>query len=268
MSEPNPVLAVSTGPLWRLPLDDAFRVIKAAGAEGVEVMVNPSPETQSGPAIERAAERHDLPVVAVHAPMLLLTRRVFTTDPIEKVRRTLELCRNLDTKVVVLHPPYAWQVRYQLWALHELEDELAGHDTLVTMENMYPVHIGRRRMTFHRYGDLDSLKRFKHVTLDTSHLAVAQHDLVEAYDRLRDRVVHIHLSDNRGKGRDSHAPLGAGILPLEDFVRNLDPSRLRSIALEVNPGPAAEDLGKIETIFGESLDAVRAQLPSVGERGV
>lgn len=257
----RPTLAVSSGPLWRLQTPRAFEVIKASGAEGIEIMVTQSTDTQSPNTLERLAERHDLPIVAVHAPQLLLTRTVFTTNQLEKIRRTVDLAKALDADTIVLHPPYAWHVRYSLWVLHELEDMAQGRPT-ITMENMFPVHVGRRRLRFHRFGGLEALGRFMHVTLDTSHLAVAETDIVEAYRTLRDRVVHVHLSDNRGKGRDSHAPLGDGILPIDDFVRSLDGPALRSIALEIEPGPRAEEPGFTERVFGESLDAVRSNLPA------
>lgn len=256
-----PKLAISTGPLWRLELDRAFEVVKAAGAEGVEVLVTQSSETQSPNELERLAERHDLPIVAVHAPQMLLTRSVFSTNPLEKVRRTAELCNALDVQTIVLHPPYVWQPRYALWVLHELENVLAGGGPAITMENMYPVHVGNRRLRFHRFGGLQGLERFRYLTLDTSHLAVAEENIVDAYRKLSDKVVHVHLSDNRGKGRDSHAPLGRGVLPLEDFVQALDNPGLRSIALEVEPGPNVDTPGELERLFGESLELVRRNLP-------
>ncbi len=255
-----PILSVSTGPLWRLDTDRAFELVKAAGAEAVEVMVTQSSETQSPNELERIAQRHDLPIIAVHAPQLLLTRTVFGTNPLEKIRRTAELCNALDVQTIVLHPPYVWQPRYALWLLHELEDVLDAGGPAITMENMYPVHVGKRRLRFHRFGGLEGLERFRFVTLDTSHLGVAEEDIVDAYRRLADRVVHVHLSDNRGKGRDSHAPLGRGVLPIEDFVRALDNQALRSIALEIEPGPSVDDTSALERLFGESLDLVRRNL--------
>lgn len=255
-----PTLAISTGPLWRLELDRAFSVVKGAGAEGVEILVTQTPQTQSANELERLAERHDLPIIAIHAPQILLTRNVFTTNPLEKVRRTAELCKALDVKTIVLHPPYLWQPRYALWILHELEDVLQEDGPTITMENMYPVHLGNRRVRFHRFGGPEGLKRFRYITLDTSHLAVAEQDIVGAYRELADRVVHIHLSDNRGKGRDSHAPPGQGILPLNDFVAALNNPALESIALEVEPGPEVPGRS-LEQLFGESLDLVRKHLP-------
>lgn len=261
----KPPIAVSTAPMWRLDIADAFSAARDAGAQGVEILVTQEDETRSPRALERLAERNDLPIVAIHAPQLLLTRRVYTTDPVEKVKRTAALARALDVPTIVLHPPYRWQVRYSLWLLHELEGATAGGTSTLTMENMYPVHFGSRRFRFHRFGSVETVDRFPHVTLDTSHLAVAEEDILEAYRELADRVVHVHLSDNRGRGRDSHAPLGEGVLPIPDFVRALDPVRLRSIVLEVNPGPATEDPKALERVLGESVSFVRKHLPSGAE---
>ena len=258
-----PILAVSTGPIWRLPLAEAFAAVRAAGGEAIEILVTQDPATQDAREIERLSNQHDLPIAAVHAPLLLLTRRVYTTEPVEKIRRTLELCRDLDVGVIVLHPPYLWQFRYSLWLMHEMQEVLAGDRTLITMENMYPLHVGTRRFGFHRYAGLEGLRRFPHVTLDTSHLAVAEEDIVDAYRRLADRVVHVHLSDNRGRGRDSHAALGEGVLPVEDFVRALDGERLRSIALEINPGPSGDGRAQLENVIGSSLEVVRDNLPTI-----
>lgn len=262
MTQRRPVLAVSTGPMWRLSVEEVFAAAQAVGAEGIEIMVSQNPETQSVTELERLANKFDMPIVAIHAPLLLLTRRVYTTDPIEKIKRTLELSRALDVGAIVLHPPYIWQVRYALWALHELQDAAAGSNTTVTMENMYPTHVGGRSIQFHRFLSLESLKRFDHLTLDTSHLAVSGEDIVEAYKQVADRVVHVHLSDNRGKGRDSHAPLGDGILPIAEFVAGLNGPALRSIALEINPGPTSDDREGLEEVLGASLQMVRDNLPS------
>jgi hypothetical protein len=74
---------------------------------------------------------------------------------------------------------------------------------------------------FHRYTRPEHLLPFAHVVFDTSHFGVAQVDINAAYDRLHDRIVHLHVSDNRGGGRDSHAPLGHGRLPLASFLHRV-----------------------------------------------
>jgi sugar phosphate isomerase/epimerase len=71
--------------------------------------------------------------------------------------------------------------------------------------------------------------------LDTSHLTVARQDILTALDRMRPKLVHVHLSDNAGDGRDGHLELEQGVLPLDRFLAEL--TRMgysRAISLEIS----------------------------------
>ena len=65
------------------------------------------------------------------------------------------------------------------------------------------------------------------VALDTSHVTVARHDILDAYEILAPKLVHIHLSDNAGDGRDGHLELEQGILPIDRFLAELVKHELR-----------------------------------------
>jgi sugar phosphate isomerase/epimerase len=54
--------------------------------------------------------------------------------------------------------------------------------------------------------------------MDTSHVTVARQDILDVYARLLPKLVHIHLSNNAGDGRDGHLELEQGILPLDRFL--------------------------------------------------
>src|SRR5206468_2969710 len=89
----------------------------------------------------------------------------------------------------------------------------------VAVENMFPVKLGAERgVTFHAGQELEELDDYPYLVLDTSHAAVAGIDILEAYRRYRDKIVHVHLSNNAGKGWDSHLPVYDGILPLDQFL--------------------------------------------------
>jgi uncharacterized protein (DUF2342 family) len=77
-----------------------------------------------------------------------------------------------------------------------LPDRMRSAGVTVAVENMFPVRVGGE-MTFHADQDLRS-SRVCPPVLDTSHAAVAEHDLVEVR-RLDGRIRHV-LSDNAGKG--------------------------------------------------------------------
>lgn len=226
----------STGPLFARPLDWSCAVIREAGYDGVELMVTQDPVTQEAARINEIAAREGIAIPVVHGPFLLLTRRVFGTDLVEKARRSLELSSQIDADLMIVHPPFRWQRSFHNWLLEHGDDEAAELGTRVGVENLYPVQVAGRPVRFHRYTEPDHLAPFKHVVLDTSHFGVAEVDINAAWERLRGTAAHLHVSDYRGGGRDSHAPLGHGVLPLASFLdrANRDTAFTGSITLELD----------------------------------
>jgi sugar phosphate isomerase/epimerase len=244
-----------------LAFSDAMRFIAKAGFDSLEVMVTGDKRTQSGSVIRAHAEEHGLSVSSIHAPFLILTRGVFSTDPIEKIKRSVEVAHEAGAPTVVVHPPYRWQSSYTNWLDTELETFAAGSGITVSMENMFPVWMRGRGLRFHRVIDPSELARFPDVTLDTSHLAVAGVDILDAYRELRDKIAHIHLSNNSGNGRDSHAPLQTGVLPIVAFLRTLrDTGFQGSIALEMDIRERASRPADLISLLSEQVDLMREHL--------
>ena len=211
----------SSAAFFGRPLAHTMRLAAETGYAGVEVMVTRDPASQDPRRIRELAAGYGLEVGALHAPCLLITRRIWGTDPVGKIYRAMEVAEDAGAGLVVMHPPFRWQRGYRDW----LDERLRGLEertgVVVAFENMFPVHVGRRPVTFHSNQDLDDLDRFDDLVLDTSHAAVAGHDLREVRRRFGDRLRHVHLSDNAGKGWDSHLPPGEGVLGLEDFLLDL-----------------------------------------------
>jgi sugar phosphate isomerase/epimerase len=246
-------LLFSSAAFFARPLANTFRIVAETGFTGVEVMVTKDPASQDPARMRALADEHDLTIGAIHAPSLLVTRKVWGTDPIGKIDQAIRVAEQAEVPVVVMHPPFRWQRAYRRW----LEDELpvleARTGVIVAIENMFPVRMGRRSMTFHSNQDLDELEGLPHLVLDTSHAAVAEHDPVEVRRRFGERLRHVHLSDNAGKGWDSHLPPGQGVLDLDAFCDDLveggyagavslevdlrthltDPVRLRGVMVEM-----------------------------------
>ncbi|HVL32833.1 MAG TPA: TIM barrel protein, partial [Actinomycetota bacterium] len=124
----------------------------------------------------------------------------------------------------VVHPAYRWQVRYSQWLEADITEFNETEGLTVAVENMFPVWVRGRGFTFHRSLGIEDMKKFPAVTLDTSHLAVSGIDIVKAFDELSDRIVHIHLSNNLGTGRDTHSPLTQGVLPIGALLERIGAS--------------------------------------------
>jgi sugar phosphate isomerase/epimerase len=269
---PSPRVLFSSAAFFARPIDDTFRLLAETGYTGAEVMVTRDPASQDPRRIRRLAEMHGLYVGALHAPCLLLTRRVWSTDPVAKVRRAIEVASDATVPLVVIHPPYRWQRAYRQWLEHELPGAAARAGVTVAVENMFPVRLGVREVTLHANQDLDELEGLPDLVLDTSHAAVAEHDLRAVRARFAERLRHVHLSDNAGKGWDSHLPPGEGVMPLDAFVQDLVESGYAgAISLEVDLRRHLTDpkaLRRIMVRMRENLEAALVpELPS-GHRAV
>jgi sugar phosphate isomerase/epimerase len=113
----------------------------------------------------------------------------------------------------------------------------------------------------HAHQSLEDLEGFPDVTLDTSHLAVSGLDPVEAVTRLGDRLAHVHLSNNAGKGWDSHLPLDKGVLDLGPFLEALAGRRFRgAISLEIDLRSHLDDDQALRRILSRNRELCEAGL--------
>lgn len=228
-------MIASTGPLFARPVDWAFGVIAEAGYDGAELMITQDPATQDPARVRAAAEKEGIPVTVVHGPFLLLTRRVFGADLVEKAKRSLDVAGEIGAGIMIVHPPLRWQREFHHWLLDDAEEAADAAGATLAVENLYPIPMLGRTVRLHRYTEPEHLVPFRHLVLDTSHFGVAEVDIVEAWDLLADRATHLHVSDNRGHGRDSHAPLGHGNLPLGTFLARVgESSYAGGITLELD----------------------------------
>jgi sugar phosphate isomerase/epimerase len=248
-----PRLLISTASLYRFPIRESFRHFREAGYDAVEVMVTPDPATQDGRTLRELAGEFDLTVEAIHGPFLLITRRIWGTDPVGKIYRSTQVAEQAGVSLVVVHPPYRWQVKYRRWVDQSLAEYAAQTGVAVAVENMFPVKLrGDRGLRFHVSQDFDDLDRFPYLVLDTSHLAVSRIDIMEAYERYRTKVVHFHLSNNAGKGWDSHLPLDSeqGVLPVLDLLDEVGRDGFAgTISLELDLRPFADDESKLHDVL-------------------
>jgi sugar phosphate isomerase/epimerase len=228
-------LLFSSAAFFGRPLAETCRIVAEAGFDGIEVMVTKEPSSQDPRRMRELAEEHGLEIGAIHAPSLLLTRSVWSTDPVAKIYRAIEVAEQAGAPLVVTHPPYRWQRAYRRWLAERLPGLSERTGVIVSIENMFPVWLGSRDVTFHANQDLDDLEGMPDLVLDTSHAAVARHDLAEVLGRFGERLRHVHLSDNAGKGWDSHLPPGEGVLDLDTFMKSLaDDDYGGAVSLEVD----------------------------------
>ena len=231
----SPPVALSTASVFPESVRAGFGLARELGYDGVELMVWSERLSQDIPAVGRLAEASGVPVLAVHAPCLAVTQRVWTADPVERLRRAVGAAVDLDASTVVVHPPFRWQRRYaEVFADEVLRaEEFTG--VTVAVENMFPiVRRGVRAVPYSPGFDPTEVGH-RHYTLDLSHTAVAGQDAVAMAERMGGALAHVHLADGTGVPRDEHLVPGRGTQPCAQVCELLASSGFTgTVVLEVD----------------------------------
>ena len=248
------LFALSSASVYPETTTHAFEYADRLGYDAVEVMVGIDVVSQSTEKVRALSRYHEIPVCAVHAPCLLITQRVWGTDPWEKLERSAEMAASLDADVVVVHPPFRWQRDYAEGFVEGIADLERRTGIAFAVENMYPWRAtSRREMAVYQPGWDPSAETYANATIDLSHSSTARSDPVEMARRLGSRLRHVHMTDGSGSAKDEHLVPGRGTQPCGPFLEHLAESGFSGhIVVEINTRKAgtraARDADLLESL--------------------
>jgi sugar phosphate isomerase/epimerase len=257
----KPKIGLSTASVYPESTASGFELAARLGYDGVEVMVGIDPLSTQMDAVKRLVDYHRLPVLAIHAPCLLITQRVWGTDPWDKLDRSAQAAVDLGADVVVVHPPFRWQRDYArgfVEGIARLESETG---VTFAVENMYPWR-ARGPVGVQAYAPGWDVTEYDyaHTTLDLSHAATAGQDCVELARALDDRLTHIHLTDGSGSAKDEHLVPGRGTQRAADLLAWLTNRSFGGhVIVEINTRRATSRAER-EADLVESLEFTRKHL--------
>jgi sugar phosphate isomerase/epimerase len=204
------------------PTSAGFEMAAALGYDGVEVMVWTDAVSQDAAALRGLMEHYAVRVGSVHAPCLLVTQRVWSPDPWERLRRAADLAESLGAPTVVVHPPFTWQRDYAKRFVEGIEDlRMAYGSVSFAVENMFPVRMAGREFIPYSPGYDPTTTGFDAYTLDVSHCAASRRDVLAMADTMGSALTHIHLGDGTGEARDEHLVPGRGTQPCGTLLSSL-----------------------------------------------
>jgi sugar phosphate isomerase/epimerase len=260
----GPPVALSTSSVYPERTPEAFEIAARLGYDGVEVMVYTDPVSQTADALRGLAAYHQVPILAVHAPSLLLTQRVWGREPWEKLRRAKDLAERVGARVVVVHPPFRWQQEYARGFEEGLAALAAETDVIFAVENMYPLRVGGSEVAgYAPHWDPTALN-VPHVTLDLSHTAASGSDALAMAAELGGRLAHVHLADGTGSPAgpfpDEHLVPGRGGQPCAELLTLLPATGYSGVVVvEVNTNKAPTRDDRLADL-AESLAFARQHL--------
>ena len=206
-------VALSTASCYPESTATAFETAGRLGYDGVEVMVWTDPISQDINAIRRLSDHHGVPILAVHAPCLLITQRVWGADPWLKLQKAQKCAETVGARTVVVHPPFRWQRDYArdfISGVAKMADET---DVVFAVENMFPLRAAGQTVVPYAPDWSPVEHDYGHVTLDLSHTAVSHSDPLAMATQLGDRLAHVHMADGIGSAKDEHLVPGRGSQP-------------------------------------------------------
>lgn len=261
---PGAKLALSTASCYPETCTTAFEIAADLGFDGVEVMVWTDPVSQDPDALRGLSDRFGIPILAIHAPCLLLTQRVWTTDPWTKLMRAKEAAEAVGAATVVVHPPFRWQRDYARRFVEGLAKMQAETDVVFAVENMFPWRARNREVVaYSPHWDLLELD-VPATTLDLSHTSVSGSDALSVLGALGDRLAHVHLADGSGSNKDEHLVPGRGGQPCAEVLERLAQQGFDgTVVLEVNTR-AAVNRDEREADLAEGLAFARLNLATAG----
>jgi sugar phosphate isomerase/epimerase len=257
---PEAKVALSTASVYPESTAAAFEIAARLGYDGIEVMVWTDPVSQDADALRTLSDYHGIPVLAIHAPCLIITQRVWGTDPWAKLVRARNAADLVGAKTVVVHPPFRWQRDYArdfLAGIQRMADET---EVRFAVENMFPLRARGRAVTPYSPDWDPSGEEFRHFTLDLSHTAVSQSDALAMAGRMEDRLAHVHIADGIGSARDEHLVPGRGTQPCGALLEGLAARGFAgTVVVEVNTR-RAESRADREADLAEALAFTRLHL--------
>ncbi len=276
-----PTITLSTGSLHTYGISRVFELAAEAGFEAIEMLVDHRWDSRQPAYLQRLIRESGLPIVAVHNPFVPHVPG-WPSDPLGRLRRSAALARELGAGIVVAHLPLRLHgikieffglakrplllplpipvskeyARFLLNGLPRFEDK---EGVRIGVENMPAKRVLGRRVDIHSLNTLDYLSRLPHLTLDTTHLGTWDLDPVKMYERLKARVVHVHLSNFDG---EEHRLPQAGHLPLAELLQRLKRDGYEgAVSVELNPDVLqVEDVAQVRMHLGNAAAFCREHL--------
>jgi sugar phosphate isomerase/epimerase len=264
---PRAKVGLSTASVYPESAAVAFEMAGRLGYDGVEVMVWTDPVSQDQEALRKLSDHYGVPVLAVHAPCLLITQRVWGTEPWVKLERARAAAEKLGAKTVVVHPPFRWQRDYAR-GFRQGVDRMAGETAVrFAVENMFPLRIRGREVSAYAPDWDPTTEPHRAYTLDLSHTAVSQSEPLELAATMGRRLAHVHIADGTGVAKDEHLVPGRGGQPCGELLERLAQQGFDgAVVVEVNTRRAA-DRAEREADLAEALAFTRLHLVSAQPAG-
>jgi len=233
-------IIISTGSCHRYGLYRFFEVAKKAGFKQIELIIEDSLDTQDATYIKRLERKFGLKVVSVHSAMEFVYSWGNWKDRLEK---SIRLAKDIRAKFLIVHSWEYSDPKYVTWLMKNQKTLYkSAKPVKIVIENATKRDDFTTANSINPSYHFDVMKEFDSIILDTSHVATAEIDILEYFEKIKNKVNYIHFSDSDfrphptkpGNIEDCHLVPGKGKLPLKKFLKTLKESGFKGpISIEL-----------------------------------
>lgn len=219
--------------------DTVLKALKRSGIDGVELLIPRKIKKDDFIKVKKILDKYSIPVLSVHQPLEYVLRISYS-----EIEKLFEAAKFFNAKVIVIHlKAISSKLKNEKFMsdLKKLEKK-TGIKIGIENDHKNPLsfllpYISRPEQFSKVVKDQDLS-----VTLDTSHLAQCDGDIVDFYKKNKNNIINIHLSDykknfiNRSLflNKDMHLPIGKGELSIKKLLEQLNKEKYQGlVTLEV-----------------------------------
>lgn len=215
-------ISLSTGLYYNKNYKDILKLISRTKFRSIELFLNQAFIDVPLSEIEKSVSEYNLHVSSIHTPPEFLT---FPKKQSERywIDKAEKMAQNLGAEVINSHMVVGKYFENTDKTLNEIHKE-----NIINMKNNKNITVTTENLPFYAYGafssDIDDFKEFVlknevPVTLDITHRAANNADIIKNFKSIEKYIKNIHLSDY--SENSEHKMLGEGRLDIKGFLKYL-----------------------------------------------
>jgi len=258
-------IILSTGSCHKYGLYRFFEVAKKAGFKQIELIIDDNLDTRDATYIKKLERKFGLKIISVHSAMEFVYS---WGDWKNRLKKSIELAKELKAKYLIVHSWEYSDSEFVMWLIKNQRSVYkSAKPVKVVIENATKRDDFTSGNSINPSYHFDVVGQFDSINFDTSHSATAEIDILEYFEKIKDKVNHIHLSDSDFRPHpkkpnnieDCHLIPGRGKLPLKKFLKKLKTEKYSGpISIELWCEQYAKDPDKItEELVIKNLKAAK-----------
>lgn len=206
--------------------------LKRSGISGVELVLSTKTKDCDIILIQKIFKKYKLPVLSIHQPL----GDVFGIN-YKEIKKLFEFADTLSARIIVLHLPTIGNSIFDRSFVQDLKNLEKKYKIIIGIENSPKSILFLFNKFYWRDKEfINAVEKsdFK-INLDTTHFGRSGINIIDFFQKNKQRIISIHLSDFDYSTKKQHLPLGFGDLPIKKFIQLLKTENFNGpITLEID----------------------------------